>query len=108
MFGEQQVDDLPAGGLVEVAGRFVGDQDGGIGRQRAGDGDALLLAAGQLRGIVVQPVAKPDRGQFARRMVVCVGAAGQFQRHRDVLQRGHGRDQMERLEDDTDPPAAKA
>ena len=37
-----------------------------------------------------------------------VGDAGQFQRHRHVLQRGHGRDQVERLEHDADMAAAEA
>ncbi len=46
MFGEQEIDDLLAGGLVEIAGRFVRHQNGGIGRQRAGQRHALLFAAG--------------------------------------------------------------
>ena len=57
MFGEQQIHDLLAGGLIEVAGRLVGHQDGWIGRERAGERNALLLAAGKLRGIMMQPVA---------------------------------------------------
>ncbi len=61
MAGEQQIDDLLAGGFVEIAGRLVGDEDRGIGRQRAGQRDALLLAAGQLRRIVMQALAEPDR-----------------------------------------------
>ena len=60
LLGEQQVGDLPAGGLVEVAGRFVGDEDGRARRQRAGDRHALLLAAGQRAGIMRQALAKPD------------------------------------------------
>ena len=55
-----------AGGLVEIAGRLVGDQDRRIGRQRAGERDALLLAAGQLRRIVAEPLGQSDRGQFVR------------------------------------------
>ena len=46
MLGEEQIDDLLAGRLVKIAGRLVRDQDRGIGRQRAGERDALLLAAG--------------------------------------------------------------
>ena len=61
----KQIDDLLAGGLVEIAGRLVRHQDRGIGRQRAGQRDALLFAAGQLRGIMMQPVAEADRCQFA-------------------------------------------
>src|SRR5947207_361528 len=33
---------------VEVSGRFVRQQDGGFAAERAGDSDALLLAAGKL------------------------------------------------------------
>ena len=36
-----------------------------------------------------------------------VGRAGQLQRHGDVLQRRHGRQEVERLEHDADAPAAK-
>ena len=65
--GEQQIDHLLAGGLVEIAGRLVGDQDGRIGRERAGQRDALLLAAGKLRRIVMQPFGQSDLGQFLAR-----------------------------------------
>jgi len=41
----QQVHDLTAALRVEVAGRLVGQQDGGPGRDRTRDGRALLLAA---------------------------------------------------------------
>ena len=36
MLAEQQVDDLLAGCLIEVSGRLVRDQNGGIGRKRPG------------------------------------------------------------------------
>src|SRR3712207_8863865 len=38
---------------VEVAGRLVGEHDGRLGDERAGDGDALLLAARHLGRPVV-------------------------------------------------------
>ena len=66
MLGEQEIDDLLAGGLVEIAGRFVRHQDSRIGRQRAGQRDALLLAAGQLRGIMMQPIAEADGRSSSR------------------------------------------
>ena len=102
------IDDLLAGRLVEIAGRLVGDEDGRIGRQRAGQRDALLLAAGELRRIVMQALAKPDRCQLLRGAISRVGIAGEFQRHRDVFQRRHGRDQVKRLEHDADLAAAEA
>ena len=67
MLGEQEVDDLLAGGLIEIAGRLVRDENRRIGRQRAGQRDALLLAARELRRIVMQPLAEPDGCQLLRR-----------------------------------------
>ena len=32
VLGEQQVDDLLAGGFIEIAGRLIGHENGGIGR----------------------------------------------------------------------------
>jgi hypothetical protein len=46
-----QVQDLACGFGVQRGGGFVAQQHGRVGRQRAGDPDALLLAAGQLRGV---------------------------------------------------------
>src|SRR5271170_2533657 len=43
---EQKLDDRLPGGFIEIAGRLVGDEDGRTGRKRAGEGDALLFAAG--------------------------------------------------------------
>ncbi len=49
----QQAHDLMALGAVEIAGRLVGEHDGGRGDKRTRDGDALLLAARQFdRGVV--------------------------------------------------------
>jgi hypothetical protein len=108
VFGEQQIDDLLAGGFVEIAGRLVRHQDRGVRRQRPGERHALLFAAGQLRGIVMQAVAEANRVEFLRRARRGIGIAGQLQRHCDILQCRHGRNQMERLEYDADLAAAKA
>src|SRR3954451_9165559 len=62
---EQEPDDGVAGRLVEVAGRLVGEQERRIGHNRPGDRDALLFAAGQLRRIVMKPLAEPYGAQFA-------------------------------------------
>ncbi len=45
---------------VEVAGRLVGEDHPRFGDERPGDGDALLLATGQLAGAVVGPVGEAD------------------------------------------------
>ena len=67
----QQAEHLRAGAGVEVAGRLVGEDDLGPGDQRPGDGDPLLLAAGQLRRAVPQPV-----GQAEPAPTTCVEPAG--------------------------------
>ena len=56
----EQRHDLGAGMAVEVAGRLVGQDQRGFGDDRPGDGDALLLAAGQLGRLVVEAVAEPE------------------------------------------------
>ena len=97
---EQKIDDLRPGGLVEVAGRLVGDEDGRVWRERAGKRDALLLAAGKLGRIVVLPLAQADRGKFACGALVGITEPGKLQRHRDVFQRRHGGNEMEGLKND--------
>ena len=49
----EQVDDLGLDRDVERRDGLVGHQELGVERQRAGDADALALAAGELVGIAV-------------------------------------------------------
>jgi acyl-CoA thioesterase I len=105
---KQQVHDRRASRGVQIAGGLVGKEQGGAWRDRARDGDALLLATRQLRGIMIQPVAKADRAQFVSSNGKGVRLPRQFERHRDIFQRGHGGKQMKGLEDDADPTAPGA
>ena len=57
---EQKVGDALAGRCIQVAGRFVRKQDGGVRHERPCDGHPLLLPAGQLVGQVGGPVRQPD------------------------------------------------
>ena len=57
----QDLHDLDAGAAVEVAGGLVGEEQLGVVDQRAGDRDALLLAARELVRRVVRAVAEADR-----------------------------------------------
>ena len=57
---EHQIDDLLAGGRIEIAGRFVGQQQTRRPRERTRDSDALLLAAGKLARIVMQALRQTD------------------------------------------------
>ncbi len=75
---------------VEVAGGFVGEQDGGFVGQSAGNGDALLLPAGEFAGEVACPGGEAERvkqvnGAF---FGVVLGFAGNHLREDDVFQGG--------------------
>ena len=56
----QQPHDVVPGALVQVPGRLVGQQHLGLLDQGPGDGHPLLLAAGQLRRQVPQPLPQPE------------------------------------------------
>ena len=108
----ERVEDLGAGRVVEVAGRFVGEQERGTGDERPGDGDPLLLAGRQLVGLVMLLAGQVDQlddiadpfGQLAP----CRVAAGDRERQRDVLDDVEQRDQVERLEDEPGPVTAQS
>jgi hypothetical protein len=51
---------VAAAGAVEVAGWFVGQNQRGFVHQSASDRHALLLPAGELRGLVAQPASQAD------------------------------------------------
>src|SRR5262249_4334907 len=57
---------------------------------------------------VVAALAKANRVELTRGTLVRVLDAGELERHRDVLERRHGGDEVERLEYDADVAAAKA
>ena len=52
-------------------------------------------------------VAEPDGRQFDAGAGKGVGLAGQFERYRDIFQRGHRRQQVKGLQHDADPPAPR-
>ena len=91
--------------VVQGAGRFVAQQQFGFLGDGAGDRDALLLAAGQLRGEVVEPVGKPHLAEGVGR-VKMVGADLGGELH--VLKRGQVGHQVVELEDEADVVAAVA
>ena len=69
-FGEE-VHDFDAHRRVEIAGRLVREDDDGVRRERAGDGDALLLSARELVRPVVEALAEAmgvDPATFAKTM----------------------------------------
>ena len=97
---EQQVDDALAGGVIKAAGGFVGKQQPGGGRKGARQGHALLLATRQGARIVSGPLGQPHAGQQLAGDAMGFRVGGQLQGQHDVFQRGHGRQQLEGLEDE--------
>jgi hypothetical protein len=57
---EEQAEDARSGLGIEVPGGLVGEQQGGLRREGAGEGDALLLAPGELGGVVVGAIGETD------------------------------------------------
>ena len=106
----QQAEHLGRRAGVEVAGRLVREHDGRLGDERAGDRDALLLAAGELGGAVALAVGEADAvdqvGDAALRGGV--RASGETDREGDVLLGGERREQVEALEDEADAISAEA
>ena len=93
---------------VEVAGRLVGEHHRRARDERAGDGDALLLAAGELGRPVRQAVAEADGVDHLGEPGLVGLAAGELERQRDVLGRREHREQVEELEDEADVVAPQA
>src|ERR1043166_5821232 len=85
---------------VERASRLVGQDDASAIGKRAGDGDALLLAAGKLIGPMAQPFAKAKRREQSFGALVALGRrhAGIDRRDLHVLRGRRGADEVVTLE----------
>src|SRR3979490_528645 len=59
----KHVEDLATGGAVEIPRWLVSKDDVRVGDQRASDGHALLLPAGELGGAVLDTISQPDAAQ---------------------------------------------
>ena len=107
-FGEDVHDVLAAFG-VEGAGGLVGKDDAAAVHERPGDGNALLLAAGKLIGLVFQlvrqaQIRKQGLGPIKARLFVHPGVNG-GQGH--VFRGGQRGEQVVALEDESDAPPAQ-
>ncbi len=104
----KKVHDPGSGHRIEVAGRFVAEEEVGVVDECPGNGDPLLLAAGELARLVgIKPLFKPDRCKHLERPLPGVALpAPEDHRVLDVLDRREERDQVEVLEDEPDviPP----
>ena len=101
----EQAHDFVGGAGVEVAGGLVGEQDDRVIDQGAGDGDALLLAAGELVGLVLHTAFQAHELQGRYRTVAAftgghVAVVEQRQLH--VLDGRGARQQVVILEHEAD------
>ena len=103
----QQAQHQLAGLAVERAGGLVGEDQPARADQRAGDRDALLLAAGELVREAVGELVQADLLERGERLAARLAQpdAVELARQRDVLGGGQRRDQVEVLEDVADAAA---
>jgi hypothetical protein len=86
---------------VERAGGFVEEHDSGLHREGAGDGDSLLLAAGELRRVGVGFLVEADFREELARQMFRFGAGHAFYDDGgfgDVFENGEVREEVEGLE----------
>jgi hypothetical protein len=72
--GEDELERLLLGRVVEFGGEFIGEQDVGFGDEGACDGDALLLASGQFLDEVVGAAAESDALEHVGRVATYAGS----------------------------------
>jgi hypothetical protein len=107
--GAQRLHHAPAGLVVERGGGLVAHDEARVVHQRARDGHALLLAAGELRGQAVGLLGEPDARQQLAGAHDGLRARHALQHERDghVLGGGERGQQVEGLEDEAHVPAAE-
>ena len=98
---------------IEIAGRFVGEQQARLVDQRPCDGHALLLAAGKLARRVALAIAQPEDLKCRAGPLEANGATDRaggrvVERQADILQRARARQQIEALEHEAEALAADA
>jgi hypothetical protein len=106
----QEPEHLRARARVQVARRLVGQDELGIGEERPGDRDPLLLASRELRRQVIGAVRQPDPVQQGRcALARCVvRAAGDERGKEHVLLSAQRGQQVEELKHEADAVTPKA
>lgn len=98
-----------AGGGIEVAGGFIGEEDGGAVDEGAGDGGALELAARELVRTMVGAIAQTDSGEEFMGAGFGGGgnATGEEEGKKNVFLDGEGGKEMEELKNEANFEATK-
>ena len=101
--GEQEIGDQPRRCRIEIAGRLVGEQHRRAGRPAPGRSPPAAARRRRARpDSASRRSARPTARSSRRRPREGVALPGELQRHGDVLERRHVRDEVEGLEDDAD------
>jgi hypothetical protein len=105
--------DLVRGSRIEIAGRLIGEKKARCIDQRAGNRDALLLAAGELAGRIALALPQAEKVQRRARPLDAHGAAlrprrGVIERQADILDGAGAGQEIEALENKAEPFAADA
>jgi len=106
----QESKDRFAGGGIQIAGGLVGEKNLRAIDESAGDGHALLLAAGEFGGAVAKTMCEANalEGFADTRWALGPIHFGEAKWEFDILFEGHAREEVERLEDHADGVAAIA
>lgn len=103
----KHVENFGGGGGVEVAGWLVGDEDGWTGQECAGNGEALLLAAGELMRFVREAVFELQVAHDLVHPLFVNALAGKPHRKGEVCFRINCGNEVKGLEDKADVVASK-
>ncbi len=99
---KQLVNNLLAGLVIQVTGRLIREQDFGLAGEGTGDGDALLLTAGQLGRVMIQACAKAYLLQPVACLNIGILAPLNLQGQAHIVQCIQLGQQVERLENKAD------
>src|ERR1700704_3102554 len=104
---QEQLNDLPGGGRVQVSRGLIGEKNPRIMDEGAGDRDALLLAARKLVGVFALFSFEPNDAEhfLDLRLEVAQRALSHAQGEGHVVEDGQVGQQLEILEDHPDLPA---
>ena len=103
----QEGDGIFAALFVQVPRGLVGEDQLGLGQHRPGNGNPLLLAAGELVGVLLQLVFNAQQLRHLPEEVLVRLFAVQLQRHGDVVEHRVLIQQVELLEHKAHVPAAE-
>jgi len=104
-----EFDDGGAGGGVEVARGFIGEENGGLMNESPCESGALELSAGELVGPMMRAICKVNGGQEFLGTLSCQGvdSAGKEKGEENIFFDREGGKEMKKLKDEADFQASE-